>query len=265
MKKTLTLLAILAAIGPAWGAEVVSSNVVGYEKVNLVKGFTQIGVQFQNVGATDGSIMLNDLSFSGLAGYDFDNFLTGDTVTMWDAASQSYSVTYSWSGNGSTEYAIPANVWFDEGEFTGQAEVPLEAGSSVFVRSAAAAGMTQAGEVIGGATVKKDLSKGFTQLANPFPVAFDINDATYEGLAGYDFDNFLTGDTLTMWDAATQSYSVTYSWSGNGSTEYAIPANVWFDEGDFTGQAVVDIPVAGSIFIKAANGGSVTFANPLSE
>ena len=238
---------------------------MGYEKVNLVKGFTQIGVQFQNVGAEDGTIMLNDLAFSGLAGYDFDNFLTGDTVTMWDDSTQSYSVTYSWSGTGSEEYEIPANVWFDEGEFSGSAEVPLEAGSSIFVRSSASAEMTQAGEVLGDNSVTKDLSKGFTQLSNPFPTAFDINDATYSGLAGYDFDNFLTGDTLTMWDAATQSYSVTYSWSGIGSEEYEIPANVWFDEGEFSGQAVVEIPVSGSIFIKAANGGSVTFKTPLSE
>ena len=33
MKKTLTLLAIMAAIGPAWGADVISSNVVGYNKI----------------------------------------------------------------------------------------------------------------------------------------------------------------------------------------------------------------------------------------
>ena len=38
MKKTLTLLAILAAIGPAWAADVVSSNVVGYQKLTVKKG-----------------------------------------------------------------------------------------------------------------------------------------------------------------------------------------------------------------------------------
>ena len=42
MKKTLTLLAILAAIGPAWGADVVSSNIVGYNKVTLTKGYNML-------------------------------------------------------------------------------------------------------------------------------------------------------------------------------------------------------------------------------
>ena len=70
MKKTLTLLAILAAIGPAWGADVVSSNIVGYEKVSLTKGYSMIGVQFVQVGGGSQDLSSVAVLDDSMAGFD---------------------------------------------------------------------------------------------------------------------------------------------------------------------------------------------------
>ena len=50
--KTLAALALVAALGasPAWAAEVVSSNIVGYQKVTLQTGFNFVAPQFTAVG-----------------------------------------------------------------------------------------------------------------------------------------------------------------------------------------------------------------------
>ncbi len=247
---------------PAWGAEVVSSNIVGYNKVNLVKGFTQIGVQFQNVGTDDQSIGLNDLQFTGLVGFDWDEFVAGDTLTIWDPTTQTYANTYSWSGVRSEDYDVPANVWFDEAELA-EADVPLSAGDSVFVNSSSqeTPTATVAGEVMSDAAVTIQLSKGFTQFANPYPVAVKINDISFSGLTGFDWSEFVATDTLTIWDPSTQTYPNTYSWSGEGSEDYDVPANVWFDEAELA-EADVTIPVGGTVFINSANGGSAVFAKP---
>jgi hypothetical protein len=242
---------------------VVSSNVVGYEKINLVKGYTQIGIQFQTVGAADGTIPLNSLSFSGLTGYDWDAFTMGDTLTIWDAESQAYATTYAWSGEGSEDYDVPANVWFDDSELA-EADVDLPVGSSVFIKSASATPpqAVAAGEVLSDATSSISLSKGFTQFANPYPTAIKINDIAFTGLIGYDWDAFTMGDTLTIWDAESQAYATTYAWSGEGSEDYDVPANVWFDDSELA-EADVTIPVGGTVFIKSASGGTATFTNPI--
>ena len=119
---------------PAWGAEVVSSNVVGYYKLNLANGYTQIGVQLQNVGDDAGTIGLNDLSFNGLTGYDWDAGTPGDSITIWDSASQSYAATYYWTATDPFELGIGSNVWFDESALA-KANVTIPVGGSIFVFS----------------------------------------------------------------------------------------------------------------------------------
>ena len=88
---------------PAWGAEVVSSNIVGYEKVNLVAGYNLVAPQFALVGANS---LTRDISTVGIldstmAGYDAD-YVTANDMLVWDAASKSYT-TYGWAGTSGTD------------------------------------------------------------------------------------------------------------------------------------------------------------------
>ena len=248
---------------PAWGAEVVSSNIVGYQKITLAKGYTQIGIQFQEVGS-DGVNTVNGLGFTGLNGYDWDSGEAGDELTIWDASKQGYLNTYLWAADDPLDLGIGANVWFDEGELAA-ADVDLTVGDSVFVKSSAtAATAVISGEVPSSnnaSIITKTLAAGYNQFANPFPVAISINDLTFTGLVGYDWDSGEAGDELTIWDASKQGYLNTYLWAADDPLDLGIGAGVWFDEGELA-TADVTIPVGGTVFVKAQNGGTVTFTAP---
>ena len=60
-------------MAPAWGAEVVSSNIVGYEKVSLVSGFNMVGVQFVDVGTQAAKSLSSATQLdSTMSGFDED-------------------------------------------------------------------------------------------------------------------------------------------------------------------------------------------------
>ena len=129
MKKTLIAIALAAMMAPAWGAEVVSSNIVGYSKLNLANGFTMVGVPFQQVSVTN-TISVQDLKASGLTGYDWINFDGGDTLLMWDPTQQGYPTELVYSGDTQTaemaDMGVPAGVWFDMATFApANTEIPV--------------------------------------------------------------------------------------------------------------------------------------------
>jgi hypothetical protein len=85
-----------------------------------------------------------------------------------------------------------------------------------------------------------------------------LNDLSFTGLVGYDWDNFVEGDFVSIWDPATQSYSKMYLWADSDPYDMLGGANKWMD-GDYAPAEEV-IPVGGAIFIMSTNGGSATFA-----
>ena len=112
MKRTLTLLAILAAIGPAWGAEVVSSNIVGYNKVELSGGFTIIGSQFNLVGADTKDVQDFIDPSNDLPGLDAENSYAAQTeLQVWTGTGYR---TYGWDPDGDPDVAGSDHKWVDE-------------------------------------------------------------------------------------------------------------------------------------------------------
>ena len=116
-------------IFPAWAAEVVSSNIVGYSKLNLANGFTMVGSAFQAIGGQN-SISVQEIKASGLAGIDWDTFEPGDTLMIWDAAQQGYLTTLYYAGDVQTEsmtgYGVTAGTWFDMNNFIpATTEIPV--------------------------------------------------------------------------------------------------------------------------------------------
>ena len=124
MKRTLTLLAILAAIGPAWGAEVVSSNIIGYNKLSLTEstqattGYTMIGVPFCEVGGdalTFGTLFTDEITKDLVGGYGQED---SDTVQIWGGGKYTtyYFSAADWSeemGDGEVD-EYKNNKWLDE-------------------------------------------------------------------------------------------------------------------------------------------------------
>ena len=81
---------------PAWGAEVVSSNIVGYEKVTLSAGLNLIGSQFVVVGG--GTATMNELTtaMDGQSGYDDDSYDPTTELRIWTGSGYAQ---YGWSGD----------------------------------------------------------------------------------------------------------------------------------------------------------------------
>lgn len=102
--------------------------------MNLVKGYTQIGVQFKQVNI-DSPIKLNDLKFDGLVGYNWEEGLVGDIVTIWNPDMQGYPVSYCWASDDPFELGLGNNVWFDESSLT-TADITIPVGGTIFVKSA---------------------------------------------------------------------------------------------------------------------------------
>ena len=267
--KTKTLaalaLAVSLAYAPAWAADVVSSNIVGYSKLNLANGFTMVGSAFLTAGGAD-TVSIQDIKASGLAGFDWDNFEPGDTLLFWDAAQQMYPTTLYYTGDVQTEtmtnMGVTAGEWFDMDTFA-PAAIELSNGDAFWiVGSTANATVTLLGEVPTNAPAVT-LVSGFNMVANPYPKAAGINDIiSTSGLVGFDWDNFEPGDTLMIWDAAQQMYPTTLYYTGDVQTEtmtnMGVTAGEWFDMDTFTA-AATEIPVGGAFWIVTANGGTLTF------
>ena len=261
MKKTLTLLAILAAIGPAWGAEVVSSNIVGYEKVNLVSGFNMVGVQFVQVGTTETAKDLSDAiqMDSTMTGFDEEgNFAS--FMKVWDGANYA---TYGWSGTSGTDVLDDSsfdNKWLNGDLEEVEGEV-MDKSAAAWIIAEKAGTMTVSGQVPSAATVTVSLTSGFNMVANPYPANvavsdFGVLDASF---AGFDEEgNFAS--FMKVWDG--QNYA-TYGWAGTSGTDVLDDAsfdNKWLN-GDLE---LVETPITygHGVWLIAEKAGNITFTNP---
>ena len=259
MKRTLTLLAILAAIGPAWGAEVVSSNIVGYEKVTLAAGYNMIGVQFNQVGGE--ALPLADVGILGsnAVGFDEDGNYAS-TMEIWNG--NGYD-KYGWSGSSGTDVlgnSALDNKWlnYDLEEEDGVSV----AGSGFWISAATATEMTISGEVESDATVTANLVAGYNLVGNPFPgdvkiADFGVLDSSF---AGFDEDgNYAT--TMEIWNG--NGYEK-YGWSGSSGTDVlgnAALDNKWLNY-DLEEEDTL-LPFGKSVWINAAKAGTITYTNPV--
>ena len=87
---------------PAWAAEVVSSNIVGYQKITLQPGYNAISAQFVPVGASDIADILDVADCSSLPSMDPDTETGEGYARLQTWAAGSYT-TYEWSGEGLAE------------------------------------------------------------------------------------------------------------------------------------------------------------------
>ena len=251
---------------PAFGAEVVSSNIVGYHKINLVKGFNMIAPQFVDVGATT---LTRDISTIGvlddsMAGYDTDYAYATDLM-MWDSSKQDY-VYYGWAGTSPGDIDDMAelnNTWLDQ--LTEETTDTVDVGQGFWVKAGTAGTMTISGEVpsennipAGGLVV--NLVQGFNMVANPYPMAVPVStfgqlDAA---MSGYDTDYVYATD-LMMWDSSKQDY-VYYGWAGTSPGDIDDMAelnNTWLDQ--LTEETSDTIPAGACVWIKAEKAGTITF------
>lgn len=270
MKKTALLAVALATcLGyvPAQAAEVVSSNIVGYEKVNLVQGFNMVGLQFQYVGdPSDTTRNISDFGSldSTFSGYDAD-YSYATEMRVWDSTRQGY-VYYGWSGSSGTDIdSDPAydNQWLDSA--TEITDETLPVGAGVWIKAEKAGSITISGQVVN-SDMTVSLVQGFNLVANPYPQAVDVAKfgTLDSSFAGYDAD-YSYATEMRIWDPARQSY-VYYGWSGTSGTDIDGDSsydNQWLDSA--TEITTETIPFGAAVWIKAEKAGTITFSAPTVE
>lgn len=245
MKRTLTLLAILAAIGPAWGAEVVSSNIVGYEKITLSPGLNMIGNQFVAVGGT---------AFKNIN----DMFVDSSQITAGADDGEADSIL-RWTGNGYGEvyYYDDLDVAWESVDDPGvAAETTFAPGEGVWYKCAAEQAITTtlAGEVPSGETYTVQIQPGLNFVANPYPMGICPNTANFsvEGIvAGADDGE---ADSILMWTG-----------SGYGNIYYYDDLDVAWESVDNPGVAIDEAilePAKGFWYKHQGEGATITFGKP---
>ncbi len=238
-------------------AEVESSNIVGYQKINLDAGYNMIGVQFNEVGGEDKDVATVGTLSATMAGFDDEgNFIT--EMMVWENGDYT---TYGWGGTSGTDYADDSsldNKWLDL-----QLQVPqnatLASTGAFWVKAGSAGSITVSGEVPDG-DVTVPLSVGYNMVANPLPQ--DVPVASFGALsaamAGFDDEgNFIT--EMMVW--ANGDYT-TYGWAGTSGTDYADDSsldNKWLDLQLQVPADNVVVPAGGAVWIKAGSSGSITF------
>ena len=256
---TIMAVALSACLGyvPASAAEVVSSNIVGYQKVSLDAGYNMIGMQFVEVGSADAKALSTAATLdSSMAGFDEDgNYAT--ELKVWKNGNYT---TYGWSGDSGTEYLEDETLdskWLNL-DYEEDPEASLDAPDAVWIKAATAGTVTVCGQVPAENSVTVPLAVGYNMVANPYPKTVKVADfgVLSANMAGFDEDgNYAT--ELKVWKNGNYT---TYGWSGTSGTEYLEDPsldNKWlnldYEETDDT------VDFGHGVWIKAASAGSITF------
>ena len=253
---------------PAWAAEVYSSNIVGYQKLSTVAGLNLIGVQFQAIGGAGVSDLNSTMTPSGLVGFDWENGEGGDQLYVWDQEGQYYATIYTYAGD-SVPSEISEELGYDlSGKWMDNDMLPIaeppSLGDGLWIESTAVSAEIVVSGEVNTNSVTKSVIPGLNLVANPFPKALNVNDATYSGLVGFDWENGEGGDQLYVWNQEEQYYSTIYTYAGD-----SVPEEITEELGyDLSGKWMDNdmlpveepIPVGGAIWIEStAENGTVTF------
>ena len=236
MKKTALLAVALATcLGyvPAQAAEVVSSNIVGYQKVAVPAGMTIIGQQFGAVGG--GTNDIQNIKADGLSDGGMDALL------VWNGTSYDeylfYSATDNIKGDGTAAWG---NLDWEPIE----EDVPI--GTGMWANTQGAATITFSGEV--GSLTTVHFTAGMNLITQTFPVDVSIQDISAEGLSDGGMDAIL------VWNGTSYDeylyYSATDNINGDGKAAWG---NLDWESVDAT------LPAGHGFWLNAQGAGTLTF------
>ena len=166
--KSLLLAAVAASLGTASAFGAVSSNIVGYTKLSLAKGFNLVANTLDNKAGND--------------------------VTVVFAGIPSDSTVFRWNGNGFNALDKVGDGPTDWGD-VGYA---LNPGESVFIQAAAAKDVTLVGEVLTGLQ-EINIIKGNNFVASKIPQAGKLDTAL-------GFTTLAADSTVFTWNSTAGSY-----------------------------------------------------------
>ena len=214
----------ISTFSPAQAAEVVSSNIVGYQRLSIpANGYALLANPFVEVGT--GSTDPVGYAINGMFADDVDNSnagnsgASGDVIQTWDTATQGYNTWFYSSritGGAWADASTPRVAATDTFEF-GDGYWYLNRGSEPF-------DITVSGEVSTKEVEVTLAANGYTLVCNPFPVDLPLNSENIDwSAAGSTAGNSgASGDVIQTWDTETQGY------------------NTWFFSSRITGGAWAD-------------------------
>ena len=208
-------------------------NIVGYAQNELKSGNSLVGAQFMAIGS-DAGMPLQSVKPTGSD--------TSDNVYLSTLDALGFTVTtYSWvnwaGDNGDQE------AWIDD-DFAIVEDVTFAPGAAVWVQASRSEQGVQTAGQVGSSDVVVKLRSGNTAVANPFPVAVDLQDIlpTGEGTS----DN-VYASTLDALGYTIKTYSWV-NWAGDNGDQEA-----WIDD-DFAIVEGVKIAPGAGLWVQGSSG-----------
>ena len=198
---------------PAWAAEVVSSNTVGYQKVTLTPGYNMLSPAFSYVGGGEKAIIDLFEEKDGFVAADTD--AEADYISVWYGGG--YAYTYFFSSDAADDDA-DAKWASDQDSFSETPDIlPANTGFWFYNRGASKT-VTLSGEVPTN-DVSVAISSGYTMLSNPFSAPLPVKSiiATSGAFTGADTD--AEADYISVW--RNGGYDATYFFSTDAEDAWA--------------------------------------------
>jgi len=215
MKKIIMTAALTACAAVVTAQTVTSANIVGYSKNVQPAGGFIVAAPAQFAG-TAGGVTLDE-TFSGVVG--------GEKVYVYNGAA--YDIYTYYAGYG----------WFDAATAPA-GNVFVAEGISVWLTGAATAETIMSGEVPSADSVTNSVAVGFNLVANPYPVALELDDL--------DLTDFVGGEKVYVFNGA--AYDIYTFYAGYG----------WFDAAT-SPAGTVQIPVGQGFWLSMVNAGDLVF------
>ena len=225
-------------------AEVTSSNIVGYQKVNIGTGLTMIGMPFVEVGGQD------DVDIQKIVPNNTETKGGVAELRVWNGSAYTTYYYYSAESEGIDDDENPG--WGDRGQEAVSVAIP--AGQGFWIRSNSSETITTSGEITEAVSVP--IGIGLTMVCNPQPVDIDIqqvvpsNTQTKGGVA-----------ELRMWNGSAYTTYYYYSAESEGIDDDENPG--WGDRGQEAVSAT--IPAGAAFWVRSNSAETLTFPNVFSN
>ena len=252
--------ALCAAVG--FGDGITSANVVGYQTTKLAdNNFTMVYVPFVHVNNDGKGLQLNqDISVANLTGGD--NCEVADRIWIWNPNRSSYDQFFYYDDGTEAGWCDDANMEYIEKNEGWEDGIPQ--GTAIFFKSKGTAkSLTGAGAIETEPEVELVIAdNNFTMIANPYPVATQLNSTKFKvaGLTGSDAVEL--SDRIWIWNPDRSSYDQFFYYDDGTEAGWCDDANMEYiekNEGWENG-----IPAGQGMYFKAKGAGkSVIFGSPL--
>ena len=263
-KTTLMAVALATCLGyvPADAAEVVSSNIVGYQKITVPQNaMTILGVQFKTVGSDD------SVSLQSFAPANYAENGT-DWIKVYDPMTGRYTQAYYWGE--SADGGVYENADAEEplGPGWGDVEqnvvdIDVATGQGFWTQSVSGGTLTVAGEVTADNSITIP-ANAMTIVTPTYPGAVSIQD-----IVPTDYAENGT-DWIKVYDPSTGRYTQAYYWGE--SADGGVYENADAEEplgpgwGDVE-QNIINLTIqpGQGFWTQSVSGGTLTFPSAYGE